>query len=578
MARIEGAHYSTEKEHNYSLLISLIINAAILAAVFIFTDLMYETNDEFGIAAKIADGFPYIGFVNYYLCEALIFIQKYLTGINVFVLSQIVMSFFSYTALLKVYLDNRVTAVDGILAAVVIAFYSLDHYSSLQFTKTSALLMAAGLIVLADTYTHNRSILGFLAAIFLFYIGVGYRERGMFPSLAFAGIFMIIWFFRNRKEFYEGRSVIAEILLFIVIAALAVAPYGIDKMSDKMNASTPELKAYREYQAERVKITDYPLYEYYEENSDKYDAIGLSENDVYLVSHWFLDYDGAASYDNLVKINEINYPCVVRDRSVVKAAKQFASRVVSSAKDRGFTAMHIAILIVLSIYILLTVRPGAWWYMIFIGAAAAGMYVLIFYLGRAQYRAFYVMDVSATMWMLYVLAQREERWGKSKGRIFGILVCLLATAAVCVLFVPARENLINQSSNIRDKIQSDEMTQFYIDHEDTFYVCTTGSKKRHPSYLTPLKVPVVERNATGTGGWGTLAPYELEQLAEYGMTNLVGDLIDNDNAIYLGRAKQKRLAEYYNKWYAEEGTTIRFVKLGEVGDKGLYKVVREPQQ
>ena len=61
----------------YNWLISLAVNAVILAAVLYFTDLMYETNDDFAIAEKLAAGYPYVGFVNYYLCRALMAVQAY---------------------------------------------------------------------------------------------------------------------------------------------------------------------------------------------------------------------------------------------------------------------------------------------------------------------------------------------------------------------------------------------------------------------------------------------------------------------------------------------------------------------
>ena len=51
---------------------SLAVNMVILILVLVTTNLMYETNDDYAIAARIADGYPYVNFINYYLCRILI--------------------------------------------------------------------------------------------------------------------------------------------------------------------------------------------------------------------------------------------------------------------------------------------------------------------------------------------------------------------------------------------------------------------------------------------------------------------------------------------------------------------------
>ena len=77
-------------------LISLIINLAILTAVLAVTDVMYETNDDFTISLEIADGYPFVGFVNYFLCRILIAIQRFFPAGNIFMISQMIMSFAAF--------------------------------------------------------------------------------------------------------------------------------------------------------------------------------------------------------------------------------------------------------------------------------------------------------------------------------------------------------------------------------------------------------------------------------------------------------------------------------------------------
>ena len=558
----------------FNWLISLAVNAAILLLVLHFTDLMYETNDDFAIAEKLAAGYPYVGFVSYYLCRILMAIQAAFPQINIFIVSQLVTSFAAFTVLFKVILDRNPYIMEIVMGAVITGFFSLDHYSSVQFTKTSALLMAAGLIFIADTYINNRdsklrfvlySIIGYA----LFFSGVAYRQKGMFPALAFAGVFMLLWLIHEGRDYFRNRKPFAEIALIIVLLVLTVAPYGLDLKSDAVNASTAELALGREYQAERVKITDYPMIERYEEHKDEYDAIGLSENDLYLIDRWIFDYNGAASLENLKKINQINYPGIAAERSVTRSAKKFLKNVYSAVKDLNFTGMHVVLLALLALYFVSVTKPRYWLYPVFTGILTAGIYIAVYYISRPQYRAFYVADISAAFWILFALSIISTR----NTKIIRNLTCVAVVGAMCLMFVPARDSLSSQRKHIEKQIEPKEVTEYFAAHTDMFFIGPTTAMKQPASYLDPLEVPVPAPNVSGTGGWETMTPYKLDFLANYGVSNPVKDLIDNPGVYYFGDSKKGKMKEYFNKWYAAEGKEIIFEKVDDAAGSNVYRVV-----
>lgn len=571
-SRQEAAGHKIAGRYNW--LISLAVNAAILLFVLHFTDLMYETNDDFAIAEKLAAGYPYVGFVSYYLCKALIFVQDVFPGINIFIVSQLIMSFVSFTVLFKVILDRNLYIFEIILGAVVTAFFSLDHYSSVQFTKTSALLMTAGLILVADTYINNRdSRLKFvfynIVAYALFFAGVAYRQKGMFPALAYAGVVMLLWLLLEGKEYFKGRNPLAEIVIIIVLLVLAAVPYGLDLKSDAANAGTPELALGREYQAERVKITDYPMIERYEEHKDEYDAIGLSENDLYLIDRWIFDYDGAASLENLKKINEINYPGVLASRSAVSSAKKFLKNAYKAVRDMNFTGMHIILLVLLAVYFISAVRPRYWLYALLTGVLTSGIYIAVYYISRPQYRAFYVADIGAAFWMLFALSIISGR----NTKVIRNITCIAVVCALSLLFRPAISSLEAQGAHIAKQIEPQEVTDYFAANTDKFFIGPTTAMKQPAAYLDPLEVPVPAPNVSGTGGWETMTPYKLDFLATYGLTNPVSGLIDAPDVYYFGDSKKGKLREYLNKWYSSEGREIIFEKVDEAAGNGVYRVV-----
>lgn len=553
------------------LVISIAVNAAILLLVMNLTQPYYETNDDFTIACRIADGYPYVGFVNYFLCRGLILIQKVFRDVNIFMLSQIVVSFAAFTSLLRIMMQRSRRYADWLVAAAVVFFFSFDHYASIQFTKTSALLMAAGLIAVADAYINKRSAAGFIGGFFLYYLGVAYRQMGMFPAMAYICMFMLVFWIISGKEFFKGRKPVKEAALFLLMAVLLVMPYGIDKLSDRINAGTPELAYAREYQALRVKITDYPVYDNYDSLKDEYEAEGISKNDVYMIDRFVFDYDGGASIENLRTINRINDSGAAGVMSIKKAVKKFGRRTLKALRKLTFTGMHIVLLIALGLYLVLVLKPKDWTYIITIGLLTVALYIAIYYMQRTKYRAFYVADVSAAFWILYAVVSAKSR--EAKSRLCGAVACVMVIAAVCWL-TPKETGILNaKAEHNKSVVEKEAYTEYFAEHPDAFYVMPTSLQKQPVTYLDPFAVPVMPDNVTNTGGWETLTPARMDFLRSHGVENPIRDLIDAPDMYFFGKYKFAELTEYYNKWYGSEDKKIVFVKEDEVLDTGIYRIV-----
>lgn len=552
-------------------LISFAVNLAILAAVMSITAAFYETNDDYTIAYRVADGYPYVGFVNYFLCSVLIPVQKVFTGVNVFMLSQVVTAFAAFTALLKTIMERSRRLSDTLITAATIFFFSFDHYSSLQFTKTSALLMAAGLIIVADAYIHERSVPGFLGGFCLYYVGVAYRQMGMFPALSYICLFILMFWVLSGKDLFRGKKPLKEVGLFLLMIILLVAPYGIDKLSDSINAGTPERALAREYQALRVAITDYPVYENYDSLQEEYEKEGISKNDVYMIDRFILDYDGGGSIENLRTITRIYDSSAGHGMTVRMAAKKFVKKTVKALRELSFTGMHIILLAALGIYLILVLKPRNWTYIVIIAALTVALYIAIYYMQRTKYRAFYVADVSAAFWILYAVASSERR--AAKNRLIEALACIMVLAAVFCLSPGAIKTLNAKAANNANVVEAPEHTEYFASHPDMFYVMPTSVQKQPVTYMDPFAVPVIPDNVTNTGGWETLTPARLDFMERYGVSNPVKDLIDNPRVLFFSEYKFAELTEYYNKWYAAKGKRIEFEKVDEAGETGIYKVV-----
>lgn len=559
-----------KEKKSINWLYSVAINIAVLALILALTDIVYETNDDFAISQMLYDGYPYVRFVNYFMSQVIIFFQGFFPGVNMFMLSQMVLAFISFTVLVKVFLDRRDNNIEMILAVMLVAYFSVDHYSSIQFTKTAAILMTVGMIWAVDNYTHERSVPVFIAAFAMYYAGVAFRERGMFPAIGYAGAYIFLWWIFNRKDVFAKERLAKEACLVALILVILIIPAGIDVASDRINESTPQLKYSREYQNERAWITDYPLMDF-EDSKAKYDAIGISENDIFIMDRWIFDYEGGGSLENIKAINEINRPYVNDSMSTVRAVKKTLRGAFNSIVDRTFSGAHIVIAITIALYMLIVNKPRTRWYILIIGAMTVAVYISIYYMQRPQYRALYLGEFSAVFWLMYAsfIGEKVEKSARIKTG------AAILAAAILLMIWPAAEMLAWRVEHNEGVTEAQEILDYYDAHPDQFFVVTTTTMGMPASYRTPLSRPAAPVNATDTGGWDTLTPYKLDFLAKSGVYNPVKELIDDPHMIFVGDYMVPELTEYYNKWYCDGNETIDFVKVGEVYGQNLYNVVRK---
>lgn len=559
---------------------SLAVNTVILVLVLLTTNLIYETNDDYAIATRIADGYPYVNFINYYLCRILIPLQELASEVNIYVLFQIIVSFFAFVVILKILLDSCKSRLVSVVAAMVILIFSVDHYCVFQFTKTSALLLITGMLVLIDAMIVKRGWQYYLMSMLFLYLGVAFRVDGLIAIIGFGGIFLIFWVVWNRKiliseGYLTGKRIIMYVTLLLVIGGC----YGFQVASDRVIVSTDELKAYKEYSELRSDVVDYPVYEYYSENEEAYDSIGITENDLYLVDHWYFDYNGAASEKNLKKILEVNSQIEKTDKSVADIIRTFVKYVNTSVKKLSFTGVHIILLLVLAIWAAAMVRPKDWIYIIAVGVFSICLYLALFYMGRPAYRAMYVADIGAAIWLLYFVNYKMDKLVDKKLLISKSIICLMAAAVMLLMMVPVWSGCNEKYECIKERQMPKTLSCYVSERKNTMFIFPVNARKNSEDYMRPLAVPKNKGgvNVMGTGSWGTMSPYVLSRLECFGMENPIRDLINNPTAFYVDRNDVRRLTEYYNRWYGKEMGKISMVCVEKIDGYGIWKVISQAQ-
>lgn len=563
-----------ETNSRQNLIKSIIINAVILAVMLAVTDMAYETNDDYAIAARLTAGYPYVGFVNYYLCKALIAVQGLVPAVNWYVVLLIAASFAAFTCILHMVFNAGTSRVIRIAASVMTAFFAFDHYSTVQFTKTAALVMTAGMLMLVDCVTEKKKAPGYIVSIILIYLGACIRVDALFAAAGFAGVYGLVWLIQNRSRLIsDGYFTFRRIVLYVFILILVCGAYGLDQYSCRINVSTPELRYAEDYSLYRSNVVDFPTYEYYEDNVEAYDAIGISENDIYLIDHWIFDYEGAASMENLRNIDSIKRTDDSKLTVLIKSAKKCLRETYHGVRGLSFTGIHIIYLCALALWLILALKPKHWPYVIGTGLMALALYFALYYMQRPAYRALYVADIGAAVWLLYYLMKNTGDKAKDSRRgasaVMGVAVILITA----MLIVPACKGAESKAAKASGKVMSKTLEEYFLQNGDDLYVWATTEKRQAAVYASPLKAPDgKDRNVISTGGWGVLSPYMLGRLSEFGIYNPIKDLIDNEHAYYVGNKNIKRLEEYYNKWYGSPDTEIYMDQVDEIDGRKIWAV------
>lgn len=551
--------------------IAILANIIIFIVIMSLTDVTYESNDDYGIALRIVDGYSSIFLINYYLCKILVPLQAVMAGRNVFVLFQIVSSLCAFIVVSKVILDADKTVWFKIVCMLVIATFSIDHYCMIQYTKTSSFLIAAGLVILVDAVTKKRNI-GYIAGGMIFvYLGASLRFINMYVGIGFAAVFMLFWAIYNFKEikgngYFERNRLIA----YAVIVILLAGTYVMDYCSDNQDV----FKDYKVYNSNRSKITDYPVYEHYDQNRAEYEATGISANDVYLIAHWYHDFNGAASIDNLKKINEIydNSQSGLTSEKISVAVQDFKKSIIDDMHEKSRTGIHIIILLMLAAGGILLFKPKYWLYIIALGFTAVAVYIYLYYGDRTVYRALYIADINPTLWLLYFYQSglsREDKAAKYAKPVIAVIISVVILSMQSGLY----EYCNAKSDAIKGQLMPTEVTEYFNDHPDNFYIFSNGDKELSAYYPAALKMPGkdFEKNMLVFGGWGTTSPYNMDRMGRYGLSNLFGNIIDRENIYIVENRNLDRLTEYFNKWYGNDEKSIIFELVEEFDGYHIYR-------
>lgn len=569
------------KNKYFNITYGILLNLIFLIVCLIFVEQQYDMPDTSQYPVFISNGYYTFGFLNYFFCVICGALEVLIYPINAYLVLQVVFSFFALTAISVVFLQKYNLSAATFAIALLNSCYSIFQYTSISFTIYPALLGVAGILCIIHFSRREKWLLGVSIGIILMLLNVLFRIA-VTEAVLIIGIFYVIGlslaeFFaisKTKRKIKDFFLILFEKKRFLSFFVAVILCFSCHFVSNAINRSTPELKYYREYTNARSEVWDYDI-PTYDVCPEKYDALGLSANDIELFRKGYMDDEGATPLSVLKGIRQIQQEYNAEHRSIIQVFQGMLAAIPVNIQGRiepimGYFSFGLTILLML-----IFMKKRRLFIPLLIGTA---MFILLFYLyyiGRTPYRTVHMIWVSSLVYMLYSFSFEELKEPFKR-----IYVCRRKIAVVCTLIVSlvfspivfyvskiTRFTLTTYSSvdntkNLRKYISENKNSKFVFSR-------TSGlaSVEDNVHYI-------VKSDLKNTAGF-TATYYRYDaceaELEQFGYHNLYKSLLEKN--VYLVDSNSspdvEKLQEYLQKFYAN-GYKITYQRIASFDGQSVY--------
>ena len=563
----------TLKKHGLStghlICLFLLLHIAAVGYAVTFLHPYYGSNDEFTLAA-IASG-AYGSYTQYfiYLHSAFGWILKcfymLFPSVNCYTMVMYGLIFLSLSAIGCTWI-TRWKKIGAVMAVMLVLAGLSPLYVELQYTKTAAVVTAAGYVLLfIGGQKAEKWKKAFVQALGILLLLLGswirFQSFGMVSILAFG--FWLARAVRVLKTREWKQFLVSDCLPCIIAFSCVFGSIAAENVLVYTPGSQEE--HYREYDKARQRLLDYGVPEW-DDYQAEYEALGLTRTDVINLEKWLI-----ADYDRYT-------------------ADTF-NAIVAFRQDRPFQweylLDYLRILIMKPLFLL-----GAFGWLLWFAASFRKKkdlpeYVVVFWPGIALLgvylyfiKIYRVLPIVVTacllMFVIFIWSAVQERifeqWeDQLEGKRFAAAgmagVILTAGLGVNMLIRPLGQPSLQQSEesvafrNLYDTITKNKNVFYAFDP-----VSNTGVElgysifeKLPDDYLT---------NIFTLGGWETESPQIVDNLEKYDCRSLLTGLYTSDQAVLISDTMLEHIMLHLQDIY--DGIFITYSKVNQIGNFNLY--------
>ena len=393
---------------------------AIIAAVTLIP-MYFGTNDDPYVIQVLSGGggvaskpLPFVPFINFGLCWIISSLYSVLPMIPWWIIFNLLSIFVSLSLinnaiLMRIFKSTRGVRYLPTFFFILIVNLGVSSYfvGRLQFTNTSALLVAAAIIATCSGLPQRKNKRGILIlAGVVGMIGFALRTQSGLLGLFFWGITAFCLIMQASGNVFERLKSVRDTLLSLFIAVIGSL---ILILLNTVAYSSSDLEASLKLQQAYGGFTDYP-YVAYSQDPSRYQAVGWDEELTELVGQWFL-MDDRITTENLTELNEQNTAAI--DELVEHPWSTVLSRLHYISQPIPMCYLAVLLGVAVTAFAFSTSR----WERITAWVICGSVVLLLGYLllqGRLPERAAYAVTIPATAALLSIVL-RNAYAVKEKG-------------------------------------------------------------------------------------------------------------------------------------------------------------------
>ncbi len=560
-----------------SFLFAFVLNAVFLAVCVIFTSFRYDGTADFYNSITIGKLHIYTNSsVNYILAMLIGTAQYAFPTINCFVLFEVLASFFAFVSITFVFADKYNKRKAFVFSAILNIMFALDHYTSVDSTRTSALLCVAGfLLVLLAIYQKRYTLscwVGVVEIVFGSFLNFAY----FFVALGFAVAFFFGDLIAKRKYRLPFRKLFwyfrPFLLMFILVTALSAGMY---QFSYAVNHATEQSSEYYEYCATQNAINSLP-YPSYDDHIEEFREVGITtEADYELLKNGYYDAETGLDSDALKAVHQMQ----LKDNP-----KSFFNVSYAVFEDNYAEVTQLSLsIIVISVYVLTSLvfifyhKNRFSFFPLF--------YLIVGFLSGFALRFLYDSGNNLTygIWVLMItmlfnsfnfeVLRREAPAGKIRTHHGYMLISCAVIAALL-----AASGFLYRYNGPAPVTETEDDTRFLISeldrNPDCYYVMDPVTKKSFITGTTNYLHPM----------WGFVEGY-LDNLDDFGIfhntetmrrrnlpENIYEAVVTKKKLYVIDNSVVFKKEKYFTAHYCEKGRQAVYEPVSEPNGYKIYKV------
>lgn len=519
--------------------------AALCALFILIFGIRYETNDDAAMANIAAGAFgadsQNLIFSNVLYGWLLKGLRLIAPSVSWYTPAALLLLTLAFAAIGSAFCHRFGNRTGALLWAAAVVLLGPGVWCSLQFTKTAALLIAAGMLVMLCFLGELGG--GFLGGAVLALFGSMIRFDLFWPIVAISVCAILPAWLRlgDRKQ---------KIRALAAFAAALIVCTGAQAAGTAILRADPDWAHYMDYNAARAELLDYKInYANDETPFDFYD-FGVYEAEYEMLRDWNVndpDFFTIERYENL------------SGAIALPGLGQALADYFAALPGLFFSGAGMLFLSALAAALLSSGKKRIW-YPLAVAAVTLGGMFLISWAGRLIDRVAFGLLAAAALALLTLIRKDGFGAGKKRAAAYAVVGLLAAVGiASLVPFAQFNRYRIGHRSNMDLSAFAADKDQLYLldcEHFDG----AMGYDVWHAREADDFS------NIVFLGGWLTESPFQVDAMEAHGVRNPYRDCVGNSRVLLVESVNIHDVSRYIMLHYDIDS------KLTETTTQGLYRV------